>query len=99
MLSYYVRLYERYRDAAGAIVQQVIVLKEGGSRIMTAFERDQTRHAFNVVELWRLDGEMLLKHEAAVPFAVLARWEDKHGLEKARQWLARFPDRRRRIDF
>ncbi|MDW8396492.1 MAG: hypothetical protein RMM31_09650, partial [Anaerolineae bacterium] len=99
MLNYYVRLYARYSEQVDSIIQEVIVLRPGGSRVTDRFERDQTSHRYRVVEIWRLDGAALLEQEASIPFAVLARWEEgRSALAETRRRIEEFPSRVKQAD-
>ncbi|MCS6772680.1 MAG: hypothetical protein NZ693_01005 [Thermoflexales bacterium] len=109
MLDYYVRLYRRYvadverEKAVQSIVQEVILLRETRAPIPESFARDQTHHKYRVLKVWEQDGAELLRHEAAIPFAVLARWE---GMDKDRyiplravsRAVRRIPDERQRAN-
>ncbi|MDY6805188.1 MAG: DUF4351 domain-containing protein [Cyanobacteriota bacterium] len=79
MLNYWVRLYWQHNLP---ITQVLIWLKPTNNPAVleTEFQKDSTRHGFQVVRMWEQSPELLLQSPGLLPLAVLCKAEDATGL-------------------
>jgi predicted transposase/invertase (TIGR01784 family) len=71
MLDYWVRLHRLYRIPIIQIV--VLLLPPSPETVITNFfQLSTTRHEYQVIKLWDVDPEVLLRDPALLPFAPLA---------------------------
>lgn len=71
MVDYWVRLYRLYRLPVTQVVVLLLPPAEG-TVIETAFEIENTRHEYQVIQLWQEDPEVFLNDPALLPLAPLA---------------------------
>lgn len=97
MLDYFVRIYRQFPERE--IHQVVIYLKPSRSLSVyqSTFEQPHTRHEFHIIRLWEQPTEPFLSEDGLLPFAALAKTEDKVvTLEKMASQIAQITDSRLR---
>ncbi len=79
LLDYRVRVYRRYPNKR--MKQVVIYLKSSNSRLVyqNSFSLPGTRHEFEVVRLWEMPSEEMLKYRGLYPLAALGRSDNREG--------------------
>ena len=80
MLDYAVRLYRHYPEKD--IYQVVIYLRKSQSPLVRQnyYQRGKTNHQFEVIRLWEMPSEPLLRSPGLFPFAILAQTENRDNL-------------------
>lgn len=76
MADYRLRVYRRFPTKK--IYQVVIYLRKTRSALVrqTTFELPEMRHRYQVIRLWEIPSEQLLKSSGLLPFAVLSQTEN-----------------------
>lgn len=99
MLDYRTRGYRRY---PGKEMRQVVVyLRETNSPLVyqDAFELSRTRHQFDVIRIWEEPAEQFLATPGLLPFASLARSDNRAGvLRQVSQQVEGMSDRTQQSD-
>ncbi|MCU0551756.1 MAG: Rpn family recombination-promoting nuclease/putative transposase [Leptolyngbya sp. Prado105] len=92
ILDYWVRLYRLYRLPITQIVIVLLPPREGIT-IENFFEKESTRHEFQVVKMWEQDPEPFLQDSVLLPFAALTRTQNPDQLlDRIVQQVAEIPE-------
>ncbi len=95
MADYRLRVYRRFPSKA--MRQVVIYLKQTESEWVyeTVFEIPRTRHEFDVIRLWEQPVEQFLSEPGLLPFAALAKTDDREAvLREVARRIEQISDRR-----
>jgi predicted transposase YdaD len=97
MLDYYVGL--KRQNPARRVRQVLVVLTPTGEAIPNRYEDENTLHNYGVVEVYRQNPALLLRHEGLVPLATLCETESGEALlEKVAARINRISSREQRRD-